>query len=98
MAELKSRSTYECKSLLLAKGKSHAVETSSKIPVKTYAFDVSKCEEIFDLLVKDGQILVPPNAKLPPLEQRQKRGFCKYHNYLGHTTSQCFFFRDLVQK
>jgi hypothetical protein len=59
---------------------------------------VSKCEEIFDLLVKDGQILVPPNVKSPPLEQLQKIGFCKFRNYLGHTTSQCFLFRDLIQK
>ena len=40
---------------------------------------------------------VPPGAKMPPLEQRKKRGFCKYHNFLGHKTSQCFLFRDLVQ-
>src|ERR1051325_984267 len=98
VAEFKSGPAYECKLLFPAKGKSPTIETSSRTPAKTYTFDVSKCEDIFDLLVKDGQILVPPNAKLPPLEQRQKRGFCKYHNYLGHTTSQCFLFRDLVQK
>ena len=69
VAELKSGPTYECKSLFLAKGKSPAVETSSRTPTKSYTFYVSKCEEIFDLLVKDGQILVPPNAKLPPFEQ-----------------------------
>ena len=42
-------------------------------------------------------MIVPAGAKLPPLEQRKKRGFCKYHNFLGHKTSQCFLFRDLVQ-
>ena len=42
-------------------------------------------------------MIVPPGAKMPPLEQRKKRGFCKYHNFLGHKTSQCFLFRDLVQ-
>ena len=88
----------ECKSLFPSKGKNTVVENNSKFPAKTYTFDVSKCEEIYDLLVKDGQILVPPNAKLPPLEQRQKRGFCKFHNDVGHTTSQCFLFRDVVQK
>ena len=34
---------------------------------------------------------------MPPLEQRKKRGFCKYHNFLDHKTSQYFLFRDLVQ-
>ena len=42
-------------------------------------------------------MIVPPGAKMPPLDQRKKRGFCKYHNFLGHKTSQCFLFRDLVQ-
>jgi hypothetical protein len=36
--------------------------------------------------------------KVPPVEQRKKRGYCKYHNYLGHKTYQCVLFRDLVQK
>ena len=37
------------------------------------------------------------NVKIPPLDQRKKRGFCKYHSFLGHKTSQCFLFRDLIQ-
>lgn len=58
---------------------------------------MTKCDEIFDLLVADGQILVPQGMKLSPLEQRNKRGFCKYHNFLGHKTSQYFLFIDLIQ-
>lgn len=50
------------------------------------------------MLVRDGQILVPPGLKTPPLEQRKNIGFCKYHNFLGHKTCQCILFRDLVQK
>jgi len=46
----------------------------------------------------DGIILVPPNVKLPPLEQRKKRGFCKFHGFLGHNLSRCTRFRDSVQK
>lgn len=41
---------------------------TDKYVAKTYTFDVSKCEEIFDLLVKDGQIIVPQGLKDPPLE------------------------------
>src|ERR1051325_11359924 len=98
LAEMKPGPAYECKSLFRSNGKTLSVESTSKFPAKTYTFDVSKCEEIFDALVKDGQILIPVGAKIPPLKQRQKRGFCKYHNFLGHTTSQCVLFRDLVQK
>ncbi|XP_050900935.1 uncharacterized protein LOC127115041 [Lathyrus oleraceus] len=72
-------------------------EKNDRFPKKTYTFDVTKYDEIFDLLVKDGKMIVPPNTKIPSLEQRKKRGFCKYPNLLGHKTSQCFLFRDLIQ-
>jgi len=38
------------------------------------------------------------NVKLPPLEQRKQRGFCKFHGFLGHNLSRCTHFRDSVQK
>ena len=31
------------------------------------------------------------------MDIRKKKGFCKYHNFLGHKNSQCVLFRDLVQ-
>ena len=80
----------------MAKNPIETEEKNDKYPKKTYTFDVTKYDEIFYLLVKDGQMIVPLNAKIPPLEQQKKRGFCKYHNFLGHTTSQCFLFRDLI--
>ncbi|XP_050887592.1 uncharacterized protein LOC127092745 [Lathyrus oleraceus] len=41
-------------------------EKNDRYPKKTYTFDVTKYDEIFDLLVKDGQMIVPPNTKIPP--------------------------------
>ena len=41
---------------------------------------------------------VPNGLKIPSLEQCKKRGFCKYHNFLGHKTSHCVLFKDLVQR
>jgi hypothetical protein len=79
-------------------GKDPVEPKNDKFVAKTYTFDIIKCNEIFDLLVTDGQIIVPKGVKIPPLEQRKKIGFCKYHNFLGHKTSQCVIFRDLVQK
>jgi len=64
---------------------------------KTYTSDVTKCDEIFDLLVNEGIIVVPKGLKLPPLKQRQTRGFCKFHGFLGHNTSCCGFFKDSMQ-
>jgi len=38
-------------------------------------FSVTKSDEIFDLLVANGQVVVPKDLKIPPLEQHKKRGF-----------------------
>lgn len=99
VAELKPGPPYTCKLLKPSNGKNPTeAGKSEKFATKTYTFDVSKCDEIFDLLVKDGQIVVPQGLKDPPLDQKKKRGFCKFHNFLGHKTSYCVLFRDLVQK
>lgn len=98
LAELKDGPPYACKLLRPSNGKNPEEPKNDKYPPKTYTFDVSKCEEIFYLLVTDDIILVPKNMKLPPLEQRKKRGFCKFHGFLGHNLSRCTRFRDSVQK
>ncbi|KAK2384605.1 hypothetical protein QL285_071934 [Trifolium repens] len=98
IAELKPGPPYTCKMLKPSNGNNPVEPKNDRFVSKTYTFDITKCGEIFDLLVADGQIIVPKGLKVPPLEQRKKRGFCKYHNFLGHKTSQCVLFRDLVQK
>src|SRR3954462_9624040 len=98
LAELKEAPPYAYKLFTPSNGRNPVDnDKSDRFPKKTYTFDVTKCDEIFDLLVKDGQMIVPPNSKIPPLEQRKKRGFCKYLGFLGHKTSQYFLFRDLIQ-
>lgn len=98
LAKLKETPPYACKLLTPSNGRNPVeTEKNDRFPKKTYTFDVTKCDSIFDLLVKDGQMIMPPNTKIPPLEQRKKRDLCKYHNFLGHKTSQCFLFRDLIQ-
>lgn len=68
LAELKQGSPYSCKVLAHSNGKNPIEpEKNDKFPKKTYTSDVIKCDEIFDLLVKDGQMIVPPGAKMPPL-------------------------------
>jgi len=98
IAELKSGPPYTCKSLRSSAGNNPVEISNERYVPKTYTFDVTKCVDIYDLLVADGQVVVPKDVKIPPLEQRQKRGCCKYHNFLGHNTSRCSLFRDLVQK
>ena len=87
-----------CKFFKPSNGKNPEEPKNDKFVSKTYTFDVTKCHEIFDLLVKEGIMIVPNGLKLPPLEQSQKRGYCKFHGNFGHDTSRCVVFRDLVQK
>src|ERR1044072_2213563 len=99
LAELKPRPPYVCKVLRPSNGKNPPENNkNNRFVTKTYTFGVTNCDEIFDLLVADGQIIVPKGQKTPPLDIRKKKSFCKYHNFLGHKTSQCVLFRDLVQE
>lgn len=85
MAELKPRPPYVCKVLRPLNGKNPVAPTKDKkFITKNYTFYVTKYDEIFDLLVVVGKLIVPKDLKTQPLEQRKKIGFCKYHNFLGH--------------
>ncbi|XP_050889499.1 uncharacterized protein LOC127094751 [Lathyrus oleraceus] len=57
MAELKPGPPYMCK-LLKPLNRKNPVETSNndKFATRIYTFDITKCDEIFKLLVADGQI------------------------------------------
>jgi len=98
LAELKDGPPYVCKFLRPSNGKNPEELKNDKYPNQTHTFDVTKYEEIFEILVADGIILVPKNLKVPPVQQRKKRGFCKFHGFLGHNLSRCTRFRDSVQK
>lgn len=63
LADLTQGPPYACKVLTPLNGKNPIEpEKSDKFPKKTYTFDVTKYDEIFDLLVKDGQMIVPPGC------------------------------------
>ena len=84
VAELQPGPPYVCKLLKPSNGKNPVeTENNGRAITKNFTFDITKCDEIFDLLVADGQIVVPWCLKNPPLEQKKKRGFCKYHNFQG---------------
>ncbi|XP_050908867.1 uncharacterized protein LOC127122602 [Lathyrus oleraceus] len=60
LAELKQGPPYSYKVLTPSNGKNPVeLEKSDAFPKKTYTFDVTKCDDIFNLLVKDGQMIVP---------------------------------------
>ena len=60
MDELHPGPPYACKLLKPSNGKNLVkTEKNGKAITKTYTFDITKYDEIFDLLVVGGQIRVP---------------------------------------
>jgi len=98
LAKLKPGPPYTCKVLRPSNGKKPKEPKNEKYASKTYTFDVTKCDEIFDLIVNEGIIVVPKGLKIPPIEERKKRGFCKFNGFLGHNTSCWLIFKDSVHK
>jgi len=78
LAEFKPGPPYVCKVLKPFNGKNLEELKNDKYASKTYTLDVTKCDDIFDLLVTEGIIIVPKDLNFPPLERRKKRGLCKF--------------------
>ena len=65
LAELKQGPPYSCKFLAPV----------TKFPKRTYTFYVMKCDEIFDFLVKYGQMIFPTDTKTSPLVEWKNEAF-----------------------
>ena len=82
-----------CASVKPIKGKEIA-NTSNK----SYSFDITKVDQIFNVLLKDKQIILTKGKKMPSVEEIKNQKFCKYHQIVGHLTNNCVCFGDLIQK
>ena len=60
-----------------------------------FTFDVSKCDRIFDELLRLGHLKV--THVIPLLEELKRRAYCKFHNSSSHATNDCNVFRRQVQ-
>jgi hypothetical protein len=59
-----------------------------------FTFDVTKCDRIFDELLKLGKIKI--SHTLPPPDEIKKRAYCKFHCSFSHATNDCNSFRRQV--
>jgi hypothetical protein len=66
-------------------------------PVKGFDFDMSKVEQIFDLLLKEKQLKLPEGCKPPIVQGLQGRSYCKWHHSFTHNMSDCKELRRQIQ-
>ncbi|KAK1603554.1 hypothetical protein QYE76_016567 [Lolium multiflorum] len=66
-------------------------------PVKGFDFDLSKMEQIFDLLLKEKQLKLPEGHKIPTPQEMNGRPYCKWHHTFTHTTNDCKVLRGQIQ-
>ena len=57
--------------------------------MKGFDFDEAKAEQIFDLLLKERQLKLLENHKLPMTQELQGRLYCKWHHSFTHATNDC---------
>ena len=60
-----------------------------------FTFDVSKCDRIFDELLRLGHLKI--THVIPSLEELKRRAYYKFHNSSSHATNDCNVFRRQVQ-
>jgi hypothetical protein len=60
-----------------------------------FTFNITKCDKIFDELLKHGNIKL--SHVIPPVEQLKGRVYCKWHGSFLHNTNDCVVFRRQIQ-
>ncbi|KAK1697836.1 hypothetical protein QYE76_014533 [Lolium multiflorum] len=63
-------------------------------PPRGFDFDVTKAEQIFDLLLKEKQLKVPEGHKIPTAQELNGKPYCKWHNTFTHATNDCRVWRQ----
>ena len=58
-----------------------------------FTFDVSKCDRIFDELLKNGNIRL--SHAIPSPKELKRHTYCKWHSSTSHATNDCNVFRRI---
>ena len=108
LAELNINRPYKCRALVKSKVQelkqnfqrrpNNGSQSGNNFRDKKYNFDLSKIEQIFDLLLKDGQIKLPDGHKIPSAEEMKDKKYCKWHDCWTHPTNSCIVLRDAIQR
>ena len=65
---------------------------------KSYDFDVTKSDKLFDFFLEKGHIKLPANHVMLPPDQLKNKKFYKFHNATSHYTNECRIFRQHIQR
>ncbi|XP_059623179.1 uncharacterized protein LOC132266344 [Cornus florida] len=104
VAELNIKKAYTCKALTKPKSATANLQAAfgskwkGADSSKSYSFDISKAEQIFDLLMADKQLIFTAGHKIPSASEMAEKEYCKFHNSWKHSTNNCVIFRNIVQK
>jgi hypothetical protein len=60
-----------------------------------FTFNITKCDKIFDELLKHGNIKL--SHIIPSVEELKGRVYCKWHGSFLHNTNDCAVFRRQIQ-
>ncbi|RYR47867.1 hypothetical protein Ahy_A07g033842 [Arachis hypogaea] len=97
LAELKKGPPYVCS--LIKKIPSNENSNDSKLKSgKRYSFDISKSDQIFNVLLKDKQLILLEGRTLLSVKDLNEKPYCKFHQTTSHSTNNCVHFRDLIQE
>jgi hypothetical protein len=62
-----------------------------------YTFDISNCDEIFDILILEKRIRIPTNCVILSYKELGKCAYCKWHDLFSHNTCDCKVFCRQLQ-
>ena len=103
LAEVMATRPYICRALIKPLGtqKTPQLAKDAKQKVngqeRSFSFDITKANQIFDLLLADKVIKLPNAHKIPHAEEIKKIQYCKWHHSWSHDTVNCIRFRNALQ-
>ncbi|RYR34270.1 hypothetical protein Ahy_A10g049039 [Arachis hypogaea] len=91
LAELKKDPPYICSLLkkITSVDKTNDMKYKSE---KNYSFGLSKLDQIFDVLLRDKQLVLPEGKTLLSIKDLKEKSYYKIFDY------NCIHFRDLIQE
>ncbi|XP_043693058.1 uncharacterized protein LOC122643507 [Telopea speciosissima] len=103
-AKITERKPYVCKALAKQARNDRQTEQAKPAPQRTfdpgvkYSFNISKAELIFDQLLQDKQIKLPPGHQIPASADLKDQRYYKWHNTRTHMTINCVVLCNALQK